>query len=444
MVRKHKLQRKEQLLPRTKLSTIPKHLIFYDTETYIEENDNGVIEFPLRLGVAIYIRLNHENKIVQREQTIFHTNNEFLDFVLDHCCSKQKLWCFAHHSAFDVRVLDLPTLVHERGFTSTPPIINDRVFIWDIKTPKNTITFLDTANYGVQSVDQLGKDMGFPKQSVDFATVSNSDLILYCIRDTEILEKFILSYIDFVYSNDLGAVKVTIASQAFNTFRYRFMSRQPEIHINEQALKVERNAYTGGRTECFFIGELKQDNYYYVDFNSMYPYVMRNKKVPYRLRGYTENVPPAFLKARMNNFYVIAEVLIRTEKNAYPLKFNKKLLFPIGTYRTTLHHSELKRAVNNNEILHIYKCCVYEQDYIFRSYVDFFYKAKVKYTEIDNQTWRYMTKLFLNSLYGKFGQVQPRRILLKEGDSKEVFRCFGYDVTIDLYYQHLMWYGNLY
>ena len=159
-----------------------------DTETYIVENDNGVTEFPLRLGVAIYIRLNHENKIVQREQTIFHTNNEFLDFVLDHCCSKQKLWCFAHHSAFDVRVLDLPTLVHERGFTSTPPIINDRVFIWDIKTSKNTITFLDTANYGVHSVDQLGKDMGYAKQSVDFNTVSEADLINYCIRDTEILE----------------------------------------------------------------------------------------------------------------------------------------------------------------------------------------------------------------------------------------------------------------
>lgn len=438
------LKRREQPLPRTKLSTIPKHLIFYDTETYIIETDDGITEFPLRLGVAIYIKLNNTNEVIKREQIVFKTNNEFMDFILDNSYSKQKLWCFAHNSGFDVRVLDLPTLVHERGFTSTPPIINDRVFIWDIKTPKNIITFLDTANYGVRSVDQLGKDMGYAKQSVDFNTVSEADLINYCIRDTEILEKFILSYIDFIYSNDLGAVKVTIASQAFNTFRYRFMFRQPEIHINEQALEVERVAYTGGRTECSFIGELKQDNYYYVDFNSMYPYVMKNKKVPYRLRGYTENIPLNFLKARMQNYYIIAEVLIRTEENAYPLKFNKRLIFPIGTYRTTLHHSELKRAVDNNEILHIYKCCVYDQDYIFKNYVDFFYKAKVKYTEIDNQTWRYMTKLFLNSLYGKFGQIQPQRKLLEEGSSKEVFRCCGYDDTIDRFYQHIMWYGNLY
>ncbi|KKN00194.1 hypothetical protein LCGC14_1140200 [marine sediment metagenome] len=444
MVRKHKLKRRERPLPRTKLSTIPKHLIFYDTETHIIEGDNGQITFPLKLGVAIYVRLNHENRIMQREQIIFYTNNEFMDFILDHCYSKQKIWCFAHHSAFDVRVLDLPTLVHEYGFTSTPPIVNDRIFIWDVKTSKNTVTFLDTANYGVQSVDQLGQDMGYAKQTVDFDTVSNSDLILYCIRDTEILEKFILSYIDFIYSNDLGAVKVTIASQAFNTFRYRFMSRQPEIHINDQALEMERQAYTGGRTECFFIGERKEDNYYYVDFNSMYPYVMKHRKVPYKLRGYTENVPVNLLKARMTNHYVIADVLLSTEQNCYPLKFNKKLLFPIGTYRTTLHQPELQRAVDNNEIMHIYKCGVYEQDYIFKQYVDFFYKAKVKYTKQNNKTWRYMTKLFLNSLYGKFGQIQPKRVLLEEGDSKEVFRCCGYDDTKDQYYQHLMWYGNLY
>jgi len=367
-----------------------------------------------------------------------------MDFMLDHCYAKQKLWCFAHNSGFDVRVLDLPTLVHEYGFTSTPPIINDRVFIWDIKTNKNTVTFLDTANYGVHSVDQLGKDMGYSKQVVDFDTVTNDELITYCIRDTEILEKFVLSYIDFIYSNDLGAVKVTIASQAFNTYRYRFMSRQPEIHTNTDALSVERNAYTGGRTECFFIGELQPDNYYYVDFNSMYPYVMRNKKVPYRLRGYTENVNPNLLKARMKNHYVIAEVLIRTEEIAYPLKFNKRLLFPVGTYRTTLHHSELQRAVENREIIHVYKCCVYEQGYIFKQYVDFFYKAKVNYTKTANKTWRYMTKLFLNSLYGKFGQVQPQRDLLKEGDSKLVWRTCGYDESIDRFYQHLMWYGNLY
>ncbi|KKK60251.1 hypothetical protein LCGC14_3026220, partial [marine sediment metagenome] len=205
MVRKHKLKRRERLLPRTKLSTIPKHLIFYDTETHIIEDDNGQITFPLRLGVAIYIRLNHENRIMQREQIVFYTNNEFLDFVLDNCYSKQKLWCFAHHSAFDVRVLDLPTLVHEYGFTSTPPIINDRIFIWDIKTDRNTITFLDTANYGVQSVEQLGKDIGHPKLDIDFYTANIEETITYCIRDTEILERFILSYIEFIHSNDLGA-----------------------------------------------------------------------------------------------------------------------------------------------------------------------------------------------------------------------------------------------
>jgi hypothetical protein len=146
----------------------------------------------------------------------------------------------------------------------------------------------------------------------------------------------------------------------------------------------------------------------------------------------------------MNKYYVIAEVLLKTELNAYPLKFNGKLLFPIGTYKTTLHHPELLRALNNGDILHVYQCAVYQSDYIFSKYVDFFYSLKQKYTIENNKTWRFITKLFLNSLYGKFGQIQPQRIVIKEGQSGEIFRMCGYDETRDIHYQHLMWYGTMY
>jgi len=438
------LQRKKRTLPRTKRSTIPKKLIFFDTETYINEDENGDIDFPFRLGIARYIELDKECTIVKEDISIFRNTSDFIEFITTHERSKTKIYVFAHNVGFDIRVLNLHTEFNNRGYISEPPIMNSRVFIWDIKTGKSTITFLDTANYGVISVDKLGQDMGYDKLEVNFDTVTDDELIIYCKRDVEIVERFMISYIKFLYDNDLGAFKSTIASQAFNAYRYKFMRIAPTIHIKKEALELERNSYFGGRVECFYIGKLPKDNYYYVDYNSMYPYVMLNKPVPHKLKGYTENVRLNLLRVRVKTSYVIAKVLLKTDEPAYPIKIKGKLIFPIGTFITTLHQPDLEHALKSNHILHCYQCAVYESKPIFAQYVKFFYKLKQHYTNTDNRSWRYITKLFLNALYGKFGQRETKRKKIGEIDSDIVFRVPGSSDVTHQHYQFIMWFGKLF
>lgn len=438
------LRRKTQALPRTVKNTIPKRLIFYDTETYINTDDNGKTHFPLRLGVARYIELDKDLDIINEETCLFRHQSEFIDFCLKHSKKAKRIYLFAHNSGFDIRVMDLHVEFNRLGYTSEPPIINNRVFIWDVKTSINTWTFLDTANYGVSTVDNLGVDMGYPKLTVDFDTVTDDDLMIYCARDVEILEKFIINYLRFLFNNDLGAFRSTIASQAFNTYRYRFMKIQPQIHNNEDALKLERDSYFGGRVECRFIGELNSDHYYYVDFNSMYPYIMMTKPVPYKFRGFTKNVNLRLLRMRAKTSYVIARVLISTEEPAYAIKRNGKLVFPIGIFKAVLHNEDILHAIKSGHILHCYDCAVYEARNIFDQYVEFFYNLKVRYTKEHNNSWRFITKLFLNSLYGKFGQRETTREMIGESESDDIFRLSCYSDASFEHYQLVMWFGSLF
>ena len=130
----------------------PTNFIFFDTETHLNEDSNGVFTFPLRLGVMTYVQIDKDGVIKRRKQEVFYSIDEFMDSLESILRPKSKYYVFAHNVGFDVRVLDLVQQFHDRDYQTRPPIINERVFIWDVRKFNTKIVFLDTANLGVQSV----------------------------------------------------------------------------------------------------------------------------------------------------------------------------------------------------------------------------------------------------------------------------------------------------
>jgi hypothetical protein len=107
----------------------------------------------------------------------------------------------------------------------------------------------------------------------------------------------------------------------------------------------------------------------------------------------------------MKDYYVIADVELETNTNCFPYRGKEKLLFPVGCLRTALHHAELELAREHATIHHVYRVAIYEKKHIFDEYVDFFYAIKRDAEQKNDKVTRQMAKLFLNSLYGKFGQT---------------------------------------
>lgn len=431
-------------LPSLKAQDIPHEFIFYDTETHINPVGERYNELPLKLGVAIYIQVAPDFRGMKRKVYRFTSSLEFIDILKTHIRPKTKLHVIAHNQAFDIRVLGLPHLFNEIGWDSSLPIINNRTFIWSVKTGISSILFLDTANYGVSTVENLGKDFGFPKLNVDFDNVTDEELYIYCQRDCEILEKFMLDYLHFISHNNLGRFKTTIASQSLTAYRTTFLDSPPYIHNYWKVLDLEREAYHGGRTEAFYIGHLTDEPYYYVDVNSMYPYAMKSDNLPIRLEGYTLDVSPGFMRLRLKKWYVIADVTIETDKPFCCVLENNKLIFKVGRFRTVLHSPELEYLLDNGRIVKVHRCAVYSKGNPFNSYVDFFYNVKKQATIDDNQSWRYISKLFLNSLYGKFGQLRPRREIMNEYDYNGIWRQEQVNIDNGERWIETCWFGKVF
>lgn len=431
-------------MAKLKGSSIPKRFLFFDTETTVPLKDNDIRSFKLILGRAIFVELDKDLNIKRREVYEFNEPHGFIEIIKSYIRKKTTLYIFAHNIGFDVRVLDLPYLLDLEGFKSQPPIINEMVFIWRVNSDNGNFLFLDTANLGVRSVAALGKDMGFGKLDIDFSNSSLTELSEYCLRDVEVLEKFVLTYIRYLQANELGSFKVTLASQALTGFRTKFMHNPPTIHNVEPVLSLERRSYHGGRVECFRLGEMPKQDYYYLDVNSMYPYAMKGNDLPIEYLGHREHSNIGSLRVRLEKYYLIADVVITTDEPVYPILKDNKLIFPTGTFRATLSHPELLYAYEHGHIQELGMCSQYTRGSVFDDYIDFFYNEKVKYTLAGDKTHRTVVKLWLNTLYGKLAQQQPHREDLGEVKFKGVYREPCLDRDTHLHFQYVSWFGQLY
>jgi len=412
-----RIEKKEHVLTKNKLTWIPSRLLFFDTEAYLKETSSTEIEHTFRLGTAIYVEITKAGKEKRRKVYKYYSKDEFFDILLSLVQQKTPLYVLAANVWYDLRNTDVLTKLVDNGFEITTFINKARVVIIHVKGKEGTIFFLDTLNYLPFPVRQLGEKMGKPKLEVDFDRVSDRDLMRYCLRDTEIITEAMLEWIRFIHKENLGGFAKSLASQALAAFRHRFMHHRIVIHNKKDITEFERAGYFGGRTECFYIGEVKETPIYDVDVNSMYPYVMANYPVPIRHIGYKENVNIDKLGYLLNKYCIIAEVEIETDKPYYPLRQKGKCIYPIGRFTTTLPTASLMRAYNHGHIIRVIKLAAYIKANMFKDYVMYFYNLKEKARKEGNKIDYMLAKLFLNSLYGKFGQKVDK--IISTGELKK-------------------------
>lgn len=392
--------RKAHIIKKNEKNEMPQNIIFFDTET-IEKPAGIETELVLKLGVCCYWRRRGIGYNDKFQWFNFTLKSSFWDFVFHKISSKNKIFLVAHNIAFDFRVLAGFEAMKNAGFKTNKLIYNGMTNIWEFKKGNKTICVIDNMNFFKTSLANLGESIGIKK--MEMPTQNNKKLLEYCHNDVLIMIEAWKLFLKFLKDNDLGNFTRTIAGQAFNAYRHRFMKTPIYIHTWDKAIKLERESYHGGRTECFYIGSAPKQDYYLVDVNSMYPSLMRNNNYPSRIINVTENINIKELIKILLSHCVTARVLLKTNEPVYPVK-RTKLLFPTGEFETVLTTRELIYALANNQLIQIREAAIYESNNLFKDYVDFFYNKRQEYKKQNNYAFQYICKLFLNSLYGKFGQ----------------------------------------
>jgi len=379
-------------------SEIPSNMLVVDTEASISEQPDGSQHQTFRLGYAIHMMAKDDGWI----QTGYELSSidDFWNLLDRFAYEKTRLYIFAHNMAYDFTILKLDTYLSSRKIDMSIDV-RDSVFI----VRGNNLVFLSTTNFYKQSLKTLGEVFGKSKMdSPDFLHCSNSELMPYCQRDTEVLALIMEKHLAFIRDNDLGCFKPTISGQSLQAYRHRFMHHSLLVHNYDEVLELERQSYRGGRCEAFRLGTFS--GIYYLDINSMYPFVMKTSQFPTKLttmKPLTIQTVDDLKDALVSGHFIMADCDIILNEPLVACK-REKLFFPIGNIRQVITSPEIEYIIEHPDcgsISKIHSLVLYEKAEIFKEFVDFFYNFR---KNTDNPAYKTLAKLVLNSLYGKFGQ----------------------------------------
>ena len=267
-------------------------------------------------------------------------------------------------------------------------------------------------------------------EDVTYPLFTRNDLMKYLYHDCkglyQCLEKF------FSWGLVSKTKKTwTIAGQAVNVFRLFLTSPLYSIPDDDKYTdgnvdSFVRDAYFGGRTEVFkpiFDSEICDKEWlYYYDVNSLYPTMMLNK-FPNKFKRWVVG------KRQYNKkSFGVWRVRVRVPKDMYmpplPVKHNHKLIFPTGEFigQWTIYEIEYAKS-QGVEILEYIKGVEFEDGgYIFKSFITSLYSLRLEAKKKGDKVTDTMTKLIMNSTYGKMGISKEKNNLVFDEGQEEPIR----------------------
>ena len=393
----------QHYLRHNRVVRLPAKVLYLDVETK-KQVVGDEEHHRMKLGWTCYINKEKRAKTHREVWTYFDKTYNLCKYIESKTSERYPLYLFGHNIYFDLQSSDFfyffikwkweLSFYYDKGLT----------YILVIHKGKRNIKVLSSTNYWPCSLREVGQMLGLEKQEVDFESCTDKELSVYCKNDVKILKQSMEYYFQFVKEHDLGRFALTRAGQSFTAFRHRFMYKKIAIHGDAEISAIEREAYYGGRVECFRFGKQPLDDYVLLDINSMYPYIMKTCPVPVRTLDIAKGLDISKLQSVLDSYGAIAYVSLDTDEPCYAYRVGGKIVFPVGNFDTYVCTEGLRYAFEHGHLKSIHKLVLYEMAIIFHGFVDYFYALRSHYKKENNPLMEEACKILMNSLYGKFGQ----------------------------------------
>jgi len=235
-----------------------------------------------------------------------------------------------------------------------------------------------------------------PKLEMDYKQISAHDSKTLQYLENDVLCLWEVLY-DFFSSDFISQPQLTIASQAMNTFKTKFFSGEiTQMRIRHEEF-FRKHYYSGGRVEMYK-GSGKNLRVY--DVNSLYPYAMLQPMPAGELivtdRYHRGKIGFYHVEIKSTPNWYISPLLHRGDKLTF-LNGPGRYYCGSPTLEVLREFGVTFRVISGYYFSH--------SEPIFIDYVTQFFDLK---NRSKGTALYYIAKLFLNSLYGKFGARRDR------------------------------------
>lgn len=364
------------------------------------------------------------------------TINNSIDSFIEYCMKEKNAKFFFHNLKFDGEFIIYWALKNGFKHVKTKEEIGEKTFttlisdmgqfynitLYYSKGNKkiHKTEFIDSLKIINMSVSAIAKTYGLPisKLKIDYKQYREKGHILtkeeqdYIKNDVLIVAKAL----NVLFSENLK--KMTAASNALADYK-EIIKESKFSHyfppLDKEIDKDIRKCYKGGFTYLNPIySEKEVENVINLDVNSLYPSVMYSARLPYGEGIFFEG---QYKPDKVYNLYIQKiSCMFEIKPNKIPtIQIKEKYYGFIGTEYLTSSNGEIVTLVLTSVDLKMFlehydtKFLTYENGWkyrsmqgLFTSYIDKWIERKNEGTRTGNKGLRAMSKMMLNSLYGKF------------------------------------------
>lgn len=234
-----------------------------------------------------------------------------------------------------------------------------------------------------------------------------NESIKYCLNDCIALYQVLVKFNELYFNKFHININEhpTLSSHAMRLFRTHFMNDNEIPMIYGEEHDIIRTSYSGGATDMYIPTNDTDELVYGYDANSLYPYVMANYDMPVGIKTYFNGDITKFKDNPFGFFNCEVEAPTNLKHPILQLHVNTKkgprTISPVGTFKGLIFSEEMNNAIKFGYKFKIISGYTFEKKCIFKDYVDTLYKLRLEYPK--DHPMNFIAKLFLNSLYGRFG-----------------------------------------
>lgn len=233
-----------------------------------------------------------------------------------------------------------------------------------------------------------------------------NETIKYCELDCKVLHQVLTKFNILIFSK--WKINVhrfpTLSSLALAIFRTHYLADHKIPKLAGKIYEFIKQSYTGGRVDVFIPSG---ENLYYYDVNSLYPTVYSSKPMPLGTPQWFEgNIlerdPQAFgffkceIEAPMNLKVPVLQTHVNT-------KGGLRTVAPLGKWTDVLFSEEMHLAISYGYNIKVIEGYIFQKGIVFDKYAaDLF---EIKSSHDSSHPMYLISKLLLNSLYGRFGMA---------------------------------------
>lgn len=372
---------------------------------------------------------------------IGNTDNVIIGTTIDEFMK----WCedrtendtvFFHNLKFDSQFIMYYLFKH--GFTHTTDpkdkatktfntLISDKGLFYQVEViflkkgkKVNKVVFQDSLKLIPLSVDAIAKSFKLPisKLKIDYNAHNNLPVGSPLSEEEKEYIKHDVQIVAYAikYFHDQGLDKMTIGACALNEYKKLIRKRNFDLFFPTPKYHEDvKQSYRGGFTYLNpkFAGKTVKEGVVF-DVNSLYPSVMYESQLPFGI--------PIYFKGKYKHdpiyplYTQMIECQFKLKKGKLPTVQDKYTgRFKTNEYLTDSGDMELQLCLNSVDLkLFFEHYDVYNIEYLggwkfksthglFKDYIDKWSNNKIEAKKSGNHGLYLISKLFLNSLYGKFG-----------------------------------------